>query len=54
MHGFSILYLLILRIYREISLTPLQAVDTSCQFSRDWAELAGVLDTGNNGNKYTV
>ena len=32
-------------IYREISLT--QADDTSCQFSRDWAELAGVLDTGN-------
>ena len=28
-------------IYREISLTPLQADDTSCQFSRDWA------DTGN-------
>ena len=34
-------------IYREISLTPLQADDTSCSFSHDWAELAGVLDTGN-------
>ena len=32
-------------IYRAF--TPLQADDTSCQFSRDWAELAGVLDTGN-------
>ena len=36
-------------IYREISLTPLQADDTSCPFSHDWAELAGVLDTGNKG-----
>ena len=34
-------------IYRAF--TPLQADDTSCQFSRDWAELAGVLDTGNKG-----
>jgi len=37
-------------IYREISLTPLQADDTSCQYSHDWAELVGVLNTGNKGN----
>ena len=30
-------------------MTPLQADDTSCPFSHDWAELAGVLDTGNKG-----